>query len=79
MAPEPAPSVSFDPGFGDSALGFTLGFQVAEFANQFGVKTELRKRILRRFREEGIVIPYPVRTVYLEPSPVRESISRPPV
>jgi small-conductance mechanosensitive channel len=73
MAPEPAPSVSFDPGFGEWSLGFTLGFQVAEFASQFGVRTELRKRILRRFREEGIVMPYPARKLYLEQSRVRES------
>jgi small-conductance mechanosensitive channel len=79
MVADPAPSVSFDPGFGESSLGFTLGFQVAEFARQFGVKTELRKRILRRFREEGIIIPYPARTVYLEASAVRESTGRPPV
>lgn len=66
MVAEPAPAVTFDPGFGDSALGFTLGFQVAEFSSQFGVKAELRKRILHRFREEGILMPYPTRTVYLE-------------
>ncbi len=60
---EPAPSVRFDPGFGDSSLGFTLNFQIAEFANQYGVRHELRKRIFRRFRDEGIVIPYPTRTL----------------
>ena len=62
---EPAPSVAFDPGFGESALGFTLNYHVAEFANQFGVRHELRKRILRRFREEGVEMPYPARDVYL--------------
>ena len=62
---DPPASVSFDPGFGDSALGFTLGFQVAEFSNQYRVRHELRKRILRRFREEGISMPFPTRTVYL--------------
>ncbi len=61
---DPAPSVSFDPGVGESSLGFTLGFSVTEFAKQFGVRNELRKRILRRFREEGIALPYPTRTVY---------------
>jgi small-conductance mechanosensitive channel len=66
MVRDPAPSVSLDPGFADSSLGFTLGFQVEEFSNQFGVKAELRKRILRRFREEGIAIPYPARAVYLQ-------------
>jgi small-conductance mechanosensitive channel len=62
---DPAPGAAFDPGFGDSSLGFTLYFQVAEFAQQFSVRNELRKRILRRFREEGIAIPFPARTVYL--------------
>jgi small-conductance mechanosensitive channel len=62
---EPAPAVTFDPGFGESALCFTLGFQVSEFANQFGVRHQLRKRIFRRFREEGIQMPFPTRTVYL--------------
>jgi small-conductance mechanosensitive channel len=65
MLAEPPPSVTFDPGFGDSSLGFTLGFQVAEFSNQFSVRHQLRKRILRRFREEGIEIPFPARTVYM--------------
>jgi small-conductance mechanosensitive channel len=66
MLAEPAPSVAFDPGFGESGLGFTLSFQVAEFAGQFAVRNELRKRIFRRFREEGIAIPFPTRTVRLE-------------
>lgn len=62
---EPAPGVSFDPGFGEYALGFTLNYHIAEFANQYGVRHELRKRIFRRFRAEGIEIPYPARSVYL--------------
>jgi small-conductance mechanosensitive channel len=62
---DPPASVAFEPGFGDSALGFTLNFQVAEFAHQYRVRHELRKRILRRFREEGIGLPFPTRTVYL--------------
>lgn len=69
MVAEPAPSVTFDPGFGDSSLGFTLGFQVAEFANQFGVRHQLRKRIYQRFQQEGIDMPFPTRTVYLHEAP----------
>ncbi|HUI53808.1 MAG TPA: mechanosensitive ion channel family protein [Bryobacteraceae bacterium] len=68
MMTDPAPSVAFDPGFGESSLGFTIGFQVTEFANQFTVRNELRRRILRRFRQEGIEIPFPTRTVRLEAS-----------
>src|ERR1017187_9695839 len=65
MLKDPAPSVAFDPGFGDVGIGFTANFQVAEFTNQFSVRNELRKRVLRRFRAEGIGIPYPSRTVHL--------------
>ena len=66
MLADPAPSVSFDPGFGESSLGFTLGFSVGEFAKQYGVRHELRKRILRRFRQEDIQLPYPTRTVHVD-------------
>ncbi len=61
---DPAPSVTLDPGFGDWALNFQLSFQIAEFSNQWSVRNELRKRILRRFRAEGIEIPFPTRTIY---------------
>jgi len=62
---EPAACVRLIPGFGDSALNFTLGCHVAEFVDQFSVQHELRKRILKRFRAEGIDMPYPTRTVYV--------------
>ena len=65
MLKDPAPSVAFEPGFGDAGMGFTANFQVADFASQFPVRNELRKRVLRRLRAEGIGIPYPSRTVYL--------------
>ena len=77
---DPAPSVTFDPGFGESGLGLTLNYQVAEFVSQFSVRHELRKRIFRRFREEGIRIPYPARAVYmhaLEPDGAAERKSGP--
>lgn len=63
---DPAPSVSFDPGVGEFSVGFSLNYQVAEFVNQFGVRNELRKRIFLRFRQEGIQIPFPTRTVYVK-------------
>jgi small-conductance mechanosensitive channel len=62
---EPAPMVRLIPGFGDSALNFSLICQVAEFVDQFVVQHELRKRIWKRFRAEKIEMPYPTRTVYL--------------
>jgi len=62
---EPAPFVRFIPGFGNSSLDFTLICQVGEFTDQYLVQHDLRKRILRRFKAEGIEIPYPQRTVHL--------------
>ena len=63
---EPLPFVRFIPGFGDSSLNFTLICQIAEYVDQYLVQHELRKRIFKRFKEEGIEIPFPVRTVYLK-------------
>jgi small-conductance mechanosensitive channel len=62
---DPEPFVRFIPGFGESSLDFTLICQVGEFVDQYLAQHELRKRIFRRFREEGIEIPFPHRTVYL--------------
>nr|MBI3612856.1 mechanosensitive ion channel [Nitrospirota bacterium] len=62
---DPAPVVRFIPGFGDSSLNFTLTCHVREFEDQAVVQHELHKRILKRFRQEGIEIPFPHRTVHL--------------
>lgn len=62
---DPKPFVRFIPGFGESSLDFTLVCHVAEFTDQFSVQHELRKRIFRRFRQEGIEIPFPQRVVWL--------------
>ena len=57
---EPPPSVRFIPGFGLYGMDFTLSCQVASFVDQFAVQSELRKRVLRRLRAEGIELPYPI-------------------
>jgi small-conductance mechanosensitive channel len=62
---DPEPFVRFIPGFGESSLDFTLVCQVREFTDQYPVQHELRKRIFKRFRQEGIEIPFPHRTVYV--------------
>jgi len=62
---DPEPFVRFIPGFGESSLDFTLVCQVKEFTDQYPVQHELRKKIFRRFREEGIEIPFPHRTIYM--------------
>ncbi|HCC56661.1 MAG TPA: mechanosensitive ion channel family protein [Solibacterales bacterium] len=66
---EPAPNARLNPGFGDSALQFTLTVFVAEFAQQFAVQSEMRKRILKRLRVEKIDMPFPTRTVMVRQQP----------
>ncbi len=56
---EPEPFVRLIPGFGESSMDFTLTCQIREFADQSLVQHELRKRIFKRFKAEGIEIPYP--------------------
>lgn len=65
LLPEPAPAVNLCPGFGESSLDFTLTCHVREFNDQAAAQHELRKRIIKRLKAEGIEIPFPHRTVYL--------------
>jgi small-conductance mechanosensitive channel len=51
-------------GFGDSAITFRLRIRVNEFTKQFPVRHEMVKRIHARYREEGIEIPFPIRTLF---------------
>ena len=59
----PEPSNRLNPGFGDSSLNFTLSVGVTEVEAQFAVTDLLRRRLLKRFRAEGIRMPFPTRTV----------------
>jgi len=63
--PEYDPVVRFND-FADSAVQGNVVMRVQEFNNQFLIRHEFMKRLHRRFREEGIVIPYPIRTLYIE-------------
>lgn len=65
MLAEPAPSVTWEPGFSDSSLGLSLNYSVIDFAAQYPVRNQLRRRIFDRFREESIRMPYPTRTVFV--------------
>jgi small-conductance mechanosensitive channel len=64
---DPPPTAKLIPGFGEYTLDFTLVCHVARFVDQFEVQHQLRKRVLRRLRAEGLAIPYPVRTVRVQP------------
>ncbi|MEV5145328.1 mechanosensitive ion channel family protein [Streptomyces sp. NPDC052727] len=63
--PEHEPAIRFHT-FGDSRIGFTVILGVGEFSDQYRIKHEFIKRLHRRYREEGIRIPAPTRTVSLQ-------------
>jgi small-conductance mechanosensitive channel len=51
--------------FGDSSVDFTVRIPVEEFSGQFQVRHEYVKRLHARYRDEGINIPFPIRTLML--------------
>jgi len=59
------PSVNYKK-FGDSSINFDVNLHVKEFVDQYTVKHEFIKRLHKRYRKEGIDIPFPVRTVYMK-------------
>lgn len=49
--------------FGDSSINFTVILRAEEFVSGYLLKHEFVKRLHKRFKEEGIVIPFPIRTL----------------
>jgi small-conductance mechanosensitive channel len=51
--------------FGDSSINFTVILRAREFVDQYliKIKHEFIKRLHARFDQEGIVIPFPIRTI----------------
>ena len=56
------PAVRFHT-FGESSIDFNVVLHSSYFEHQFLLKHEFIKALTRRYREEGIEIPYPTRTV----------------
>ncbi|WP_306188920.1 mechanosensitive ion channel family protein [Streptomyces sp. MK5] len=63
--PDHEPAVRFHT-FGESSIDFTVILGVGEFSDQYRIKHEFIKRLHRRYREEGIGIPFPQRTVTIQ-------------
>ncbi len=59
----PEPFVWFSD-FGNSSLDFTLFAYALNITRQLGIQTDLRIAIIKRFREEGIEIPFPQSDVH---------------
>ena len=59
--------------FGESALKFRVAFFIHNVFDQWAIGTKVREHIDRRFHEEGIIVPFPQRTVsFLGPGPEEE-------
>jgi small-conductance mechanosensitive channel len=52
--------------FGDSSINFNLIVQCQDFPAQYLATSELVKAIHKRYDEEGIEIPFPIRTVIMK-------------
>jgi small-conductance mechanosensitive channel len=52
--------------FSDFSINFTVILRVSEFVDKYLVTHEFIKALHRRYKAEGIVIPFPIRTVQLE-------------
>ena len=60
--PEEEPFVRYN-NFGDFSIDFTMILQTTEVVNQYLIKHEFIKRLHKRYGEEGIEIPFPIRTI----------------
>ena len=60
------PSIRFHT-FGNSSIDFTVVLRIQEIQDQFHVKSEFIKRLFARYNKENIDIPFPVRTVIMNP------------
>lgn len=49
--------------FDDSSINFTVILRAKEFVDNYLVKHEFIKRLHKRYKEEGINIPYPIRAI----------------
>ena len=47
------------------AIRFTVVMRVKEFVDQYDLRHEFIKKLHERYRQEGISIPFPGRTIYL--------------
>ena len=56
------PAVRFHT-FGESSIDFNVLMHSSRFDHQFIIRHEFIKALTKRYREEGIEIPYPIRTV----------------
>lgn len=55
--------------FAESSIGFSVILRAREFTERYELVHEFVKALHRRYKEEGIVIPYPMRTLQIDMQP----------
>ena len=68
------PSVGYN-SFGDSGIKFSVNLQAREYINQYLIIHEFIKRLHKRYRSEGIEIPFPTRTIYTKNGDSKKEVS----
>jgi small-conductance mechanosensitive channel len=58
--------------FAESSITFNVILRIKAITDQYLIRHEFIKRLHLRYRQEGIVIPYPVRTIKLQPAELLE-------
>lgn len=59
----PTPSIVLNPGFSEYALTFTLTVHIEQYSDPGPILGAVRKLIIKKFKEEKIIIPYPIYTI----------------
>ena len=62
--------------FGDSSINFTVILRVNEYVDRYLVKHEFIKALHERYAKEGILIPFPLRTLDIPPETIDLLASR---
>lgn len=57
--------------FSDSSINFAVILRAQEFVDNFLIKHEFIKKLQERYKQEGITIPFPMRTIQFEGDSVR--------
>ena len=55
--------------FAESSIGFSVILRAQEFTERYVLMHEFVKALHRRYKSEGIVIPYPMRTLQIDMNP----------
>ena len=63
--------------FDSSSINFTVMLRAQEYFNRFFLKSEFIKQLHKRFAQEGIVIPYPIRAINTTQEGARASVDSP--